>query len=88
MSLVEIRDHSLWPKHIHGNDALKQKLLALPAGTMIELEVDGFRGVWKKMDDGKDGLPMPGIKAIGPAREQWHGLQKRRGELVAIREAK
>ena len=87
MSYVEIRDFALWPKHIHGNDELRDRILSLDAGTLIELEVDGFRGMWKKMDDGKDGRPTPGIKALGKAREHWHGLQDRRGELVRIAEA-
>ncbi len=87
MSLVEVRDHSLWPKHIHGNESLKEKLLVMPSGTLIELTVDGFRGHWKKMDDGKDGRPTPGIKPIGSAREHWHELQEERGKLVTIEEA-
>jgi hypothetical protein len=87
MSIVEIRDHSLWPQHIHGNDPLKRQLLNLEEGELKELEVDGFRGMWKKMDVGKDGRSVSGIKAIGKAREHWHGLQDRRGELVSIKEA-
>lgn len=85
MSLVEIRDHAVWIKHIHQNDALKEGLLQLPAGELIELQVDGFRGIWKKMDDGKDGRPTPGIKALGRARQHWHELQDQRGELVTIK---
>ena len=85
MSVVEIRDYALWPKHIHENEELKNKLLSLGAGELVELEVDGFRGMWKKMDDGKDGRPTPGIKGLGKAREQWHGLQEKRGELVTIK---
>ena len=87
MSIVEIRDHSLWPKHIHGNDELKEHLLNLEEGGLVELEVDGFRGMWKKMDAGKDGRATPGIKALGKAREHWHGLQDRRGDLVSIKKA-
>lgn len=87
MSLIEIRDFALWPKHIHQNEPLKEKLLGLEAGELIELEVDGYRGMWKKMDDGSDGRPTPGIKALGSAKTHWHGLQDRRGDLVSIREA-
>ncbi len=84
MSVVEIRDYALWPKHIHGNDELKKRLVEMRAGELIELKVDGIQGMWKKMDDGKDGRPTPGVKAIGKAREHWHGLQEKRGELVSI----
>lgn len=85
MSYVEIRDHALWLKHIHGNEELKSELMSLNAGELVELEIDGFHGMWKKMDDGKDGRPTQGIKAIGKAREHWHSLQSARGELVTIR---
>ena len=84
MSYVEVRDHALWLKHIHGNEELKAKLMSLNAGELIELEVAGFQGMWKKMDDGKDGRVTPGIKAIGKAKEHWHALQSKRGELVSI----
>lgn len=87
MSLVEVRDHVQWAKHIHGNEALKQKVLAMPAETLIEIEVDGVRGMWKKMSDSKHGMPTPGLKGLGKARDHWHGLQTRRGELVPIGEA-
>ena len=85
MSLVEIRDYALWPKHIYGNDALKNELVDMKAGELIELEVDGFRGMWSKMSDGKDGRPTPGMKAIGEARTHWHSLQDKRGKLVSIK---
>ena len=84
MSFVEIRDYALWIKHIHGNDELKDELQQMKAGELIELEVDGVRGMWKKMDDGKDGRPTPGIKGIGEAKDHWHGLQNARGKLVTI----
>ncbi len=86
MSMVEVRDHALWIKHIHGNEPLTARLEALAGGELVELEVDAFRGMWKKMDDGKDGRATPGIKALGKARDRWHELQKDRGELVTIRE--
>ena len=86
MSYVEVRDHALWAKHIHGNDALKIKIISLPAGELIELIVDGWKGAWVKMDDGKDGRPTPGIKAMGSARTKWHEMNDQRGILVSIRE--
>lgn len=86
MSMVEVRDHALWIKHIHGNGPLQERLLEMQAGTLVELQVSGFRGMWKKMNDGKDGRPTPGIKALGKARDQWHALQADRGELVTIKD--
>ena len=86
MSYVEVRDHALWAKHIHGNEALKRKIISLSQGELIELTVDGWQGVWVKMDDGKDGRPTPGIKAVGLARKKWHAMNDHRGKLVPISE--
>jgi len=44
-AFVEIRDHALWLKHIHGNNPLKSKLLALEEGQLVHLEVDGLKGI-------------------------------------------
>lgn len=45
MSQVEIRDHALWVKHIHGNEPLKQRILDMAAGETIKLAVNGSHGV-------------------------------------------
>jgi hypothetical protein len=82
MAKVEVRDHAMWIKHIHGDVALADRLLAMSAGSLIALNVDGVSGHWRKMDDGKDGRATPGLRAIGPAREHWHAIQDRRGSLV------
>jgi hypothetical protein len=86
MSVVEARDYVLWPKHLHGNPSLRDELLALAAGTVVVLEIDGVTGTWVKMEDGKTGVPTPGLKALGAARAHWHGLfRNRRGAVVAVR---
>ncbi len=89
MSLVEIRDFQVWAKHIHGNESLKDKIIGMKAGDLIELEVGGFRGIWEKMQDNSDTRgPTEGIKPIGKARGRWHEhFRERREELVAIAEA-
>jgi hypothetical protein len=85
MSVVEARDYVLWPKHIYGNPSLRDELLALEAGALITLEVDGVTGTWVKMADGKGGMPTPGLKALGAARQHWHGLfRTHRGAVVQI----
>ena len=82
---VEVRDHVLWTKHILGDDALKTTVDALNERSPIDLEVDGVRGTWQKMDDGQDGRPTPGIKPLGPARLHWHDLfQEKRGRAVTV----
>ena len=87
MNLIEVRDFVLWPKHIHGTGNLKEALLALEAGEIVELVVNGYRGHWEKMADGKDGRPTPGLKPIGMAKKEWHGLKDRWGDLVEIKRA-
>ena len=84
MAKVEVRDHAIWIKHIHGDEGLTEKLNQMPAGTLIELTVDGVQGHWRKMDDGKDGRPTNGLRAIGAAKDHWHGIQDQRGKLVDI----
>ena len=84
MAMAEVRDHALWIKHIHGDNALTSKLDTIVAGALIELIVDGFRGQWRKMDDGKNGKPTPGLCAIGPARDHWHGMQGYRDKLAEV----
>lgn len=85
MSFTEIRDVCLWPKHIHGNSSLKQRLLGLDEGELVKLSIDGFVGVWEKMKDGADGRRTDGLKPIGPAKQHWHSLYKsKRGDIVPI----
>ena len=50
------------------------------------LEVDGVRGTWRKMDDGADGRPTPGLRPVGAAQEVWRYLfKRRRGEVVTLK---
>ncbi len=87
MAVVEVRDHALWIKHVHGDEDLSARLRGLSAGALIELAVDGVRGHWKKMADGKDGRPTDGLRALGTARHEWLELQAERGRLVSISDA-
>ena len=86
VAVVEIADYVLWPQHIHGDEQLKQALLASGDEQLVELEVDGVRGLWKRMEQGKNPRPTDGLKALDKARDHWHGLfRDRKGELVEIR---
>jgi hypothetical protein len=86
MGYVKIRDDTLWAAHIEGDPALQRRILNLMAGTPIELEVDGIVGLWEKARDGRDGRPTAAVKPVGPMRDIWKRFQKRRGEIVAVRE--
>ncbi|HEY2709394.1 MAG TPA: hypothetical protein VGI95_15195 [Caulobacteraceae bacterium] len=86
MATTTISDFVIWTKHIHGDPELTGRIHALWAGETIELEVDGVRGVWRKMDDGADGRTTPGIRPIGAMQVVWRSLYKRRrGEAVSLR---
>jgi hypothetical protein len=88
MAYVEISDDSIWAKQIDGSKVLKDCILALAPGEVIELEVDGIVGRWEKMRSGRDGRPTTGIKPIGPMKEVWKQLQARRGEVVEVRQVR
>ncbi|HWA21494.1 MAG TPA: hypothetical protein VG735_03755 [Caulobacterales bacterium] len=86
MAVVEVRDFVIWPKHIHGDPALSQTLLALRQGDTVELVIDGFRGAWRKMDDQPDGKPTPGIRPVAAMKMFWSRLyRERRGETVDLK---
>jgi hypothetical protein len=88
MGYVKISDDTLWAKQIEGDSALRDRLLALPPGATIELEVDEIVGLWEKMKVGKDGRPTNAVKPVGPMREIWRRFQARRGEIVPVRETR
>jgi hypothetical protein len=88
MGFVEIRDDTLWAKHIEGAKVLKARILSLGPGEVIELEVDGIVGSWEKTRVGKDGLAQQSIKPIGNMKKVWKRFQSRRGEVVEIREVR
>lgn len=88
MGYVEITDDSIWAKQIEGAKALKERILSLSPGELIELEIDGIVGQWEKMRNGKDGRTTKGIKPVGPMKEVWKRFQARRGELVQVREVR
>jgi hypothetical protein len=87
MAITTVSDYVIWTKHIHGDPELVARIHALWAGLTIELDVDGVRGIWRKMDDGSDGRETPGIRPLGAAQIAWRSLyRERRGETVTIAE--
>jgi hypothetical protein len=85
MATTIVSDYVIWAKHVHDDPELVQRIGSMWAGETIQLEVDGVRGTWRKMDDGADGRPTPGIRPIGSAAEVWRYLfRRRRGEVVAL----
>jgi len=88
MAQVEIRDDTIWAKHIEGGKVLKDRITSLAPGEVIELEVDGIVGGWEKTRIGKDGRPQQSIKPIGKMKTVWKRFQSRRGEVVEVREVR
>ena len=85
MAKTPVRDPVIWARHIHGEDDVWGRLVALRGGETIDLVVDGVRGTWRKMSDGKDGRRTNGIRPIGAAQAFWKELyDSRRGELVEL----
>jgi len=79
-----VRDVVIWTKHVHGGDTA-QRLSGLPGDAEVTLIVDGVRGRWCKMRDGKDGRPTAGLRPVGRAQSFWQTLfESRRGESVSI----
>lgn len=82
---VEIRDWSLWTKHVRGAPALVALLDGLAEDDVVELVVDGRRGEWVKKKSGANGAPTPGLKPVGRMRDTWfEWFKTRRGDLVSI----
>jgi len=85
MASTTVSDFVIWTKHIHDDEALASRLAALRAGETVELRIDGTAGTWRKMDDGRDGRPTPGLRPVGRARDHWRRLyESRRGEVVGL----
>lgn len=83
MTHTTVSDVVIWAKHLGG--APRERVLALRPGELLTLRVNGVPGPWRKMDDGRDGRPTPGIRPMGPAAELWRKLyRERRGEVVAV----
>jgi len=88
MAVIPIRDDTIWAKHIEGGKVLKDRILSLAPGEVIELEVGGIVGGWEKTRVGKDGRPQQSLKPIGNMKTVWKRLQSRRGEVIEIREVR
>lgn len=84
MAHTTVRDVVIWTKHIHGGDTAA-RLAALPGEAELTLIVDGVRGRWCKMRDGKDGRPTSGLRPVGRAQSFWQSLfDARRGDSVSL----
>lgn len=89
MAQVEVVDHLLWTKRVHGAPELRSKLEALEAGATVMLKVAGEVGHWRKMADNKTtGAPTPGLQPLGGVAIRWREMFRKNkskgGTLVEI----
>lgn len=84
MGQITIRDNALWAKHVEGDPELVRRILTLPPSARLTLLVDRRRIRFRKMRDGVDGRPTPGLRPEVVDKPVWDELQARRGESVSI----
>lgn len=85
MAVVTVNGVVLWTRNIHGDARLRETLSKLPGGEDVELVVNGVRGHWRKMADGKDGRPTPGLAPRGRMQTFWRELNRtHRGDDVPV----
>ena len=85
MATTTVSDFVIWAKQVHDDGDLAERIIELGPGDTIDLIVDGVRGVWRKMDDGKDGRPTRGIRPLGRTQDFWRSLyESRRGDVVTL----
>jgi len=88
MGVVEVHDGVLWARHIAGDRELCRRIEAMKPEEEIELEIDGRRGWWCKMADGKDGRVTQGLRAASLSTRKWwqDHFKHRKGLALSIRE--
>ena len=84
MTRMIVSDHTIWLKHIE-NDYIVDKIAALQQNAPVSLRIDGKPVLFRKMRDGGDGRPTPGIRPDDAFKSYWNSLyRERRGEAVEI----
>ncbi|MEJ0078187.1 MAG: hypothetical protein WDO17_22640 [Alphaproteobacteria bacterium] len=87
MGQIKVLDSNIWAKHIEDDAPLKELILNLAPGALIDLEVGGIAGRWAKANSGKDGRATAAIKPVGTMKEVWKDFfAARRGTFVTIRQ--
>jgi hypothetical protein len=85
MGQMIISDHAVWLKHIDGDAKIASKIEKLAPNAPIALQIDGKPVLFRKMRDGADGRPTPGIRPDEAFKDYWNTLyQGRRGQKVEI----
>jgi hypothetical protein len=75
-------DDAIWLKNVHADPGTVDFLRQIRAGTKLKIEIEGMRGDWERMADGKDGRPTLGLKPVGKTVAFWKMMKPRRGEYL------
>ena len=78
-------DDVIWLKHISADSDTVALLVQIPARTKLQLEIEGTRGEWERMADGRDGRPTLGLKPVGRTVSFWKAMRSRRGDHLEFR---
>lgn len=78
-------DNAIWLKNVNADPDTLALLRQLKSGTRLKLEIEGRRGDWERMADGKDGRPTFGLKPVGRTLELWNIMAERRGEYLEFK---
>lgn len=84
MASITIRDNAVWAKHIEGAPELRKHILDLEQDAPLRLVIDGQSILFRKMRDGADGRPTPGLRPDSSEKATWDAFQSRRGEVVGL----
>jgi hypothetical protein len=84
MGRMVVRDNAVWAKHIEGDQELVRRILALPSNAPITLLVNRTPVRFRKMRDGADGRPTPGLRPDPDFKPFWDAMQQHRGEVVEV----
>lgn len=84
MARVLINDHTIWLKHIE-SERIARRLTSLKPNAPVALRIEGKPVLFRKMRDGADGRPTPGLRPDEAFKDFWNALyRERRGEKVEI----
>jgi hypothetical protein len=78
-------DDVIWLKNVSADSNTLALLRQLPASAKLELDIEGFRGEWERMADGKDGRPTLGLKPVGKTLAFWKAMKTRRGDYLEFK---
>lgn len=84
MARMVIRDNAVWARHIEGDSEIVRRILALPENAPLTLLIENRPVRFRKMRDGADGRPTPGLRPDASFKPFWDAMQERRGEEVTV----